>query len=190
MARWEASWELEFPATTSEDLLLALVVRDLLHGTSYDVELADSGGELSVEFVAGDELAGDCYHLLIAAEVDGPEDHAMVQNVAEQILDELIEEAERLVEGREELAEVEPDQLAFRAVSEDQERLDMVLPDWLAPDDAVVPFGFRPFLKESDDPWPADEQTAGRGRVVVVPHGGVVRLYSIPASSLGDETQG
>ena len=37
--------------------------------------------------------------------------------------------------------------------------------------------------------WPDDEQIAAHGRVVVVPHGGVARLFGIPASKIGEEAQ-
>ena len=181
MATWDASWEFELPAETAEDLLVALVVRDLLHGSSYDVELEEGGEQLAVDFVAGEELAGGLFRLLIGAEVEGREDHAMLQELAEQVLEELIEEAEKLVEARSDLGELPSDQVVVRSVPEDDEKWDLVMPEWMAPDGAEVPFGFRSYRSDTGDPWPSDADLEAHGRVVVVPFGGVVGLFGIPA---------
>jgi hypothetical protein len=181
MAKWESSWEFEMPAEAPEDLLVALVVRDLLHGSSYDVALEEQGGEMAVDFVAGDELEEQTFRLLIGAEVEGPEDHELLQELTEQVLEELIEEAETLVEERVELGEMAAERVVFRAVKEDEERWDLVIPEWLAPDGAEAPFGYRGYLADSGEPWPGNSELEAHGRVVMVPHGGVVKLYGIPA---------
>ena len=182
MATWEASWEFELPAESAEDLLIAMVVRDLLHGSSYDVELAE-GEQLAVDFVAGEELGEDVLRLLIGAQVDGREDHAVLQELAEQVLEELLEEAEQLVEQRSDIGELPLEQLIVRSVPEDDERWDLVMPEWMAPDGAEVPFGFRSYHAGTGDPWPTDAHLEAHGRVVVVPFGGVAHLYGIPAPS-------
>lgn len=183
MATWEASWEFELPAETVEDLLVALVVRDLLHGSSYDVELEEGGEQVAVDFVAGEEMGEGVFRLLIGAEVDGREDHAMLQELAEQVLEDLLEEAEHLVEQRAELGELPADQVAVRSVPEDDEKWDLVMPEWMAPDGAEVPFGFRSYSSDTGDAWPSDADLEAHGRVVVLPFAGVVRLYGIPAPS-------
>lgn len=178
---WEAEWEVEFPASSPEELALALVVKDLLHGTSFDIEGADGGADLALDYVAGDELDGTTYRLLVTAEATGSPDAEVVRDVTERLLDQLVDEAESLIEQRAVLGVEKAEALCFRGVPEDQERWDLVVPDWLAPDGAEVPFGFRPVLLGSGRPWPTDEQLDGHGRIVVVPFGGELQLIAIPA---------
>jgi len=181
MASWEVSWELELPVDEAEDLLLALVVRDLLHSSSFDVELEESGEVLEVDFVAGDEITEGIYHLLLTAEVSGAENRDALRVFAEEILDETLGEAEALVARRELIGEIDFEQLGFRPVPEEQERWDLVVPEWLAPDEAEVPFGFRPFVIDTEQLWPGDEIIGTTGRTVLVPFGDKVSLYAIPA---------
>jgi len=178
---WEAEWEVEFPASSPEELALALVVKDLLHGTSFDIEGADGGADLALDYVAGDELEGTTYRLLVSAEATGSPDADVVRDVTERLLDQLVDEAESLIEQHAVLGVEKAEALGFRSVPEDQERWDLVVPDWLAPDGAEVPFGFRPVLVSNGRPWPTDEQLDGHGRIVVVPFGGELRLIAIPA---------
>ncbi len=180
MAKWEASWELEMPSESAEDHLLALVVRDLLDGSSYD--LAD-GDETAIEvaFEVGEELIDGTLRLLVRAEVDGVEDEDLLQHLAEQVLEDVVDEGERLAEQRVELGELALERLAFRPVEAELERWTLVVPEWLAPDQAEVPFGFRPFLVESGEPWPGDALLDAHARVVLVAHEGVARLYGVPA---------
>jgi len=181
MATWEAFWELELPATTSEELLRALVMRDLLHGSSYDVEIDEDGTELAVDFEAGDELGESVYRLLISATANGQEDHDVLREVTEQILADLADEATTLTGQRKELGSLPADQLVFRKVEEDQERWDLVCPDWLAPEGVEVPFGFRAYMVEDEAAWPDDALLDSHGRVVVVPDGDSYHLFGIPA---------
>jgi hypothetical protein len=184
---WEAAWEVEFPASSPEELALALVVRDLLHGTSFDIEGADGGPDLALDYIAGDELEGTTYRLLVTAEATGSPDADVVRDVTERLLDQLVDEAESLMEQRAVLAVEKAEALGFRSVAEDQERWDLIVPDWLAPDGAEVPFGFRPVLLGSGRPWPTDEQLDGHGRIVVVPFGGELQMIAIPSPP--DETE-
>ena len=69
MDTWETDWEVGFPAETVDQLLLALVVRDLVHGASFDVEAIADGTEIALDFTAGDELDNEMYQLLLSAEV-------------------------------------------------------------------------------------------------------------------------
>ncbi|MCU0303402.1 MAG: hypothetical protein MUC56_05050 [Thermoanaerobaculales bacterium] len=187
MATWNTGWEIEFPAQTVDELRLALVVRDLINGSSFDVESEETGAEFAVDYTAGDELEGTTYRLLLAAEVDGPDDPGLVQAFTEQALEEAIEEAEGLLEQATQVAELPLDRVRFEAVSEDAERWDLVIPDWLAPDGAEVPFGFRAFDAASGAPVPDDATLDGHGRVVAVPFDGRLLLVGIPAPVEHDE---
>ncbi len=146
----EAGWEIGFPAATVDELLVALVVRDLVHGASFDVEAIEDGSELALDFTAGDEIDGETYHLLLSAEVAGSENRDMIEAFAEEMLEGLVDEAQEAVDQRQAIGSRPLADLVFRAVAEDEERWDLVIPDWLAPDGSEVPFGFRPFEAASD----------------------------------------
>lgn len=179
---WEAAWEVEFPATNREELLLAMVVRDLLHGASFDVEAAETGeGDLAIDYVAGDEIDGQGYILLVTVEVTGPREREAVQEVTEQLLEQLVDEAEELVGERKLLAGAPLDDVVFKPVPEDEERWDLVVADWLAPDGAVVPYGFRPYEGGDGEAWPSNRDLDAHGRIVAVPFDGQLHLFAIPA---------
>jgi len=178
---WEAGWEVLFPASNLEELLLALVVRDLLHGASFDVEGEGEQGDMALDYLAGDELDGGNYRLLVMVEAAGAKNAEVVQEITEQLLDQLVEEAESLIRQREQLDTAPIGDLDFGAVAEEEERWDLVIPDWLAPDEAEVPYGFRPVRREGGEPWPSDSDLDRHGRVVVVPFGEELHLIAIPA---------
>lgn len=188
MATWNTGWEIGFPAQTADEILLALVVRDLIHGASFDVESEETGAEFAVDYTAGDELEDGSYHLLLMAEVEGSEDAALVQSFTEQAIEELLEEAEALVAQRTPLPTLSADRVRFEAVPEDEERWDLVIPDWLAPDDAEVPFGFRGFDTTSGEPVPDNATLDAHGRVVAVPFEGQLFLVGIPAPEEHDHS--
>jgi hypothetical protein len=181
MESWETGWEVGFPASNADELLLALVVRDLVHGASFDVEAVEDGTELALDFLAGDELQDQTYQLLLSAEIAGTENREMVQAFTEQMLEDLVAEAEELVAQRQELGSRSSAELVFKSVPEDQERWDLVAPDWLAPDGAEVPFGFRSFVAESGEVWPGNDVLDAHGRVVLVPDGDEILVFGIPA---------
>lgn len=181
MESWETGWEVGFPATNADELLLALVVRDLVHGASFDVEAVEDGTELALDFLAGDELQDQTYQLLLTAEIAGTENREMVQAFTEQMLEDLVSEAEQLFAQREELDSRPSADLVFKNVPEDKERWDLVVPDWLAPDGAEVPFGFRSFDTQSGEVWPSNEVLDAHGRVVLVPAGDQILVFGIPA---------
>jgi hypothetical protein len=176
---WEAGWEVGFRATSPEELLVALVVRDLLHGSSFDVE--HESGDLEVDYLVGDETSDGIYSLLVTARVEGVEDRKALQELTERLLEELVAEAESLVERRQALASIDLGSLAFKPVPEHEERWDLVVPDWLAPDGAEVPFGFRPELVSTGEWWPTDAELDEYGRIVLVPDSSTARLFAIPA---------
>ncbi len=190
MAIWNTGWEVEFPADTVDELLLALIVRDLAHGASFDVESEESGAEFAIDFIAGDELDGSSYRLLLSAEVDGDEDAALIQAFTEQALEEMLEEAEGMVAKKETLGDRAVDDLEFRPVAEDDERWDLIIPDWLAPDDAEVPFGFRGFDVVTGEPAPDNATLDAHGRIVLLEHGGRYIMISIPAPMMTSEEVG
>jgi hypothetical protein len=190
MEAWETGWEVGFPASNADELLLALVVRDLVHGASFDVEAVEDGSELALDFVAGDELQDATYQLLLSAEIAGTDNRELVQAFTEQMLEDLVAEAEDLVAQRQDLGATACAQLEFRSVPEEEERWDLVSPDWLAPDGAEVPFGFRPFDSSTDEPWPTNEMLDAHGRVVVVPQGDDILLFGIPAPEGWGEEEG
>jgi hypothetical protein len=184
---WEWTWELELPAGSPEEMLVALVLRDLVHGSSVDLELVESQKVAELDFTAGDELEGNVYRLVVAVEVRGCEERKLVAGAAEEILDELLAEAEQLHGARQELGSLPLRELEFKGVREEEERWDLVLPDWLAPDDCEVPFGFRSFRKGTGEPWPESAVLDMHGRVVLVPHGEAATLFAVPAPENGDE---
>jgi hypothetical protein len=107
------------------------------------------------------------------------------------MLEEMVGEAETLIAERDEVGVLPAAEVIFRAVPEDEERWDLVIPDWLAPDGAEVPFGFRPFAGSEDEPWPSNEQIDAHGRVMLIPDGDSIRLVGIPApTEWGDDEDG
>lgn len=190
MATLETGWEIDFPATTVKEMMLALVVRDLVHGSSFDVEVVEDGAELAFDFLAGDELDGESYRLLLSAEIAGSDNRELAQAFTEQMLEELVAEAEELTAQREDLGTKPAGEVVFETVPEDEERWDLVIPDWLAPDGAEVPFGFRAFEGTGGKPWPDNGALDAHGRVIVVPFDDTVHLFGIPAPEGWDEEEG
>ncbi len=180
MNTWEETMALDLSAQSHEEILLGLLLKDLLHGGAYDVDVDEPEISFSVDYVCGDEIEGDVYRLLISAEVDGPPEHDIVRQFTQELLDELAEEAGQLAATAEDLGEIEMSDIEMRTVSEDDERWDLVIPDWLAPDDAEVPFGFRSFKAGSSDPWPSDDMLNDHGRVLLIPAGHVFRVIATP----------
>ncbi len=180
MEAWEETMALDIPLEVREDVLQGLLVRDLLHGASFDVETDDPEAVFSVDFTCGDETEEGVYRLLIIAEVQGSEDHELVRSFTEEVLSEYLEEAANTVDDSQWIGDLAEDEVECRIVPEDEERWDLVVPDWLAPDEAEVPFGFRLFRKADGKPWPADADLDRFGRVVVVPWQGRLHVAGTP----------
>jgi len=182
MENWPAI-ELPLPASTVEELLKALILRDLVHGSSYDVEVEETGDEFQVDLIATDELDEEqgVYTALIEVEAGGQVNEDSLSSFLTQMIDELMGEAEEMAEAREEIGVFEASELEFRIVSENEERWDLVIPDWLAPEDAIVPFGFRSCLRKDGEPFPSDSDLDDAGRVVLVPMGKNIHVLAIPA---------
>jgi len=179
VTRWDDAWALDLPGETSEQILFGLVLKDLAHGASFDVEFEEGEVRLEVDFICGDELEGTTYRLLLVAEVAGPEASTLLTDFAEDVLGEMAETAAEAAQGARLVGEAGLEEIEIRVVPEDEERWDLVCPDWLAPDGAEVPFGFRPFRKASGEPWPSNADLDGFSRIVVVPTEGGYRLYGV-----------
>ena len=80
-------------------------------------------------------------------------------------------------------------QVRFDVVPEDEERWDLVIPDWLAPDDAEVPFGFRSFDSASGEPVPDNAALDAQGRVIAVPFEDKILFFGIPAPEEHDHSE-
>jgi len=181
--------ELPLPASTVEELLKALVFRDLLHGSSYDVEVEEDGREFEVDLTLTDEIDEEngLYLALIEVEYGGEVDEESLGAFLTQLIDETVVEAEKTVEGKREIAIHDRKDIVFRAVEEDDERWDLVVPDWLAPEDVVVPFGFRSYHAASGEEIPSNPQLDAAGRIVVVPMGDKLHFFAIPAPNEEDD---
>jgi hypothetical protein len=184
--QWESTWEVEFPSSSREELLTALVVRDLLHGSSFDLELDAGGSVVAVDYDVGDEWEDGRARLLVSAQLSGPEDRVAVQDLTEHVLEQVVDEAQGLVSRCELVATTGLSCLLFERVLETEERWDLVIPDWLAPDGAEVPFGFRSVVATTGEPWPTDEQLNAHGRLILVPYDGDAHLFAIPAPTNED----
>ncbi|NOZ93170.1 MAG: hypothetical protein GXP47_00305 [Acidobacteria bacterium] len=180
MEKWEEAMALDIPLEEREDVCQGLLVRDLLHGSSFDVETDDPEAVFSVDFTCGDETEEGVYRLLIIAEIEGTEDHELVRSFTEEVLSEYLEEAASIVDLVEWIGEVAEDEVECRVVPEDEERWDLVVPDWMAPEDAEVPFGFRLFRTADGKPWPPDADLDRFGRVLVVPWQDRLHLAGTP----------
>lgn len=188
--RWEEAWALDLPAENAEQILFAEVLKDLAHGASFDVEFEGDGTVLQVDFTCGDELEEAICRLIVVAEVEGPEEREMLGEFAEETLGEMAETASAAVQEAELLGKADADEVELRAVAESEERWDLVAPDWLAPEDAEVPFGFRAFRKEGGEPWPSNEDLDRFSRVVLVPVAKGFELYGVNLPEETEDTEG
>lgn len=178
--------ELPLPAKRVEEILTALVLRDLLHGASFDVEVEETGREFEVDLMVTDEIDEEegVYLALVEVEYGGDVDEESLGSFLTQIIDETLVEAERIVEEGKEIGVFDRSDFVFKVVGEDAERWDLVVPDWLAPEDAKTPFGYRSFLRETDEAFPSDTQLDSSGRIIVVPLEGKLHFFACPVPDL------
>ena len=186
----EHEWEVELPAGTPEQLLVALAARDRLFGQSVSLEPEDDAqNTVEVWFGAAEALEGDTFHLAVYAELSGAQQYleaardALEDIVGEQLEAAAIEAAEAKLLGSRPASEVE-----FKAVKDDDQRPQLIIPEWLGPEgeEVEMPWGFRAFDAQGH-PWPDDEMLAAHERLVVLPVGDELRLYSLPAIEADDE---
>ncbi len=183
----EREWEFELPAASPEEILAALAARDRLFGQTLLME-PEEQPEKGVEVWLGtsDALAGKVYHLGIYAELSGPKEYL---EPAADALSEVFEE--QIAAGTADAAaatllERQPaDRIEFQAVPEEEEQPQLVLPEWLAPEGADLPWGFAP-VDRTGARWPRAEVVERHRRLAVVPFGEEYLLYALPPLE-GDE---
>jgi hypothetical protein len=180
-AKLEHEWELELPGSTAEELLAGLAARDRIFGQNVTLEPEDDP-EGTVEAWIGctDALEGKTYRLGVYADLEGPEEYL---EAARDALMDLVDE--QVEQGKEDAAKATlldrkpKGDIAFELVSEEGEKPQLILPEWLAPEEADLPWGFRPVTKKGE-PWPGEEVLAAHERLVVVPFAGEYLLYALP----------
>ena len=180
-AKLEHEWAIELPAATAEQLLAALTTRDRLYGQSITLEPEDDPAKaVEVWLASVESLEAANYRLDVYAEISGPKEYleaardALQDIVSEQVESAAAEAGEAtLVESRK-LADVE-----FRKVEEDDERPSLVIPEWLAPGEIEVPWGFRSYDAKGQA-WPDDDTIGAHDRLVMIPFDGRLFLYALP----------
>ena len=180
----EHGWELRLPATTPEQMLAVLAARDRLFGQTITLEAEEGSGDaVEAWFGTVEALDGDHVRLGILTEVTGPSEllDAAVEAL-EDTLSEIVSEGERdaaeaTLIGRRRAAEVR----IVRVTNEDDERPELIVPSWLAPNiETDVPWQLQP-VDRSGARWPGDGVLGEHGRVFVVPSGDELLLYGLPA---------
>jgi hypothetical protein len=177
----EHEWELELPAGTPEQLLAALTARDRLFGQSITLE-PEEDPKKAVEVWLGttDALEGKTFHLGVYAELTGPAEFLeAARDALEDIIAGQIEAAAEEAGEAELLETTAAADIEFRQVPEEDEKMQLIMPGWLAPDDVDLPWGFLPFGKDGK-PWPGPKTVEAHERLVVLPVEGEYRLFSLP----------
>ncbi|HPC84065.1 MAG TPA: hypothetical protein P5234_11820 [Thermoanaerobaculaceae bacterium] len=179
----EHEWEIELPAATPEQLLAALAARDRLFGQSVTLEPEeDAENTVEVWFGAAEALDDDTFHLAVYAELSGAQQYldaardALEDIVGEQIEMAATEAAEAALLETRKASEIE-----FRPVSDDEQRPQLIIPEWLGPQGKGVemPWGFRAFGPDGRA-WPDDDMLSAHDRLVILPVGDELRLYTLP----------
>ncbi|HUK12470.1 MAG TPA: hypothetical protein VLW17_04135 [Thermoanaerobaculaceae bacterium] len=178
----EHEWEIELPATSAEQVLAALASRDRLFGQSITLEPEDTPDEAVEAWLAATEvLDGQTIRLGVYVELSGPKEFlepardAIEDLVSEHVEAAATEASEAKVVARRPAAEVE-----FRQVGEDEERPQLIIPEWLAPAKVELPWSFRS-CDGKGDLWPDDRLVAAHERLALIPFGGEMLLYALPA---------
>ncbi|MFI5165705.1 MAG: hypothetical protein ACHQQS_03720 [Thermoanaerobaculales bacterium] len=178
----EHEWEIELPATTAEQLLAVLASRDRLFGHSLTLEPEDEPDQAVEAWLASTEaLHGTTVRLGVYAELSGPKSYLeAARDAVEDIVAEHVEAA-AVEAAQAQLVERRPaEEIEFRGVEEAEERPQLIIPDWLAPESAELPWSFRSFDRKGD-PWPDDALLAAHDRLALVPFAGEMLLYALPA---------
>ncbi len=180
-AKLEHEWAIELPAATAEQLLAALTTRDRLYGQSITLEPEDDPAKaVEVWLASVESLENAKYRLDVYAEISGPKEFleaardALEDIVSEQVEAAAMEAGEATLVETKKLAEVE-----FRKVDEDDERPSLVIPEWLAPGEIEVPWGFRSYDAKGQA-WPDDDTIGAHDRLVMIPFDGRLLLYALP----------
>ena len=178
----EREWEFELPGAKPEEILAALATRDRLFGQTITMEPEEDPAK-SVEVWIGtsDALAGKVYHLAVYAELSGTKEYlepaadALSEIFEEQIAAGTVDaKAASLLERQAATA------ISFKAVPEEAELQQLVLPEWLAPEGADLPWGFQP-VDAKGKVWPSKKVLESHDRLAVVPFGDELLLYALPS---------
>lgn len=178
----EHEWEIELPAGTAEQLLAVLASRDRLFGHSVTLEPEDEPDQAVEAWLASTEaLQGTLVRLGVYVELSGPKSYLeAARDAIEDIVAEHVEAA-AVEASQAQLVERRPaDEIEFRTVGEDEERPQLIIPDWLAPEEAELPWSFRSYDLKGE-PWPDDGLLATHDRLALVPFAGEMLLYALPA---------
>lgn len=185
----EHQWDFELPASSPEEILVALSARDRVFGQSITLEPEDDEKHaVEVWLGTADALAGDSFHLAVYADLEGPAEYldAAVEAV-EEVVHELIEAASGDAKAAKLLARRPATEIEFRAVGEEEERPQIIIPEWLSPvEELELPWSFRSFTK-AGAAWPDDAILAEHSRVAVVPFRDELLLYALPPLPEEDE---
>jgi hypothetical protein len=186
----EREWEISLPASNAEELLAALACRDRLFGHSMTLEPDEQPDNAVEAWIASTEmLDGNTVRLGVYVELTGPKafldaaSEAVEEVVSEHVEAGAADASRATLLARRPVAEVE-----FRAVAECDERPQLIIPDWLGPEQAELPWSFRSFDRRGD-PWPDDALLSSHERVALVPFDHELLLFALPAVEDGDESQ-
>jgi hypothetical protein len=180
-AKIEHEWELELPAASADQLLAALTTRDRLYGHTITLEPEENASDaVEVWLASVESLEKATYRLGLYAEISGPKQYLeAARDALEDIVSEQVEAAAAEA-GEATLLERRPAAgIEFRKVSEDDEKPQLVIPEWLAPGEVDVPWGFRGYDAKGK-PWPDDKLVLAHDRLVLIPFGGELLLYALP----------
>jgi hypothetical protein len=180
-SKLEHEWELELPAATADQLLAALTTRDRLYGQTITLEPEeDSAKAVEVWLASVESLEASKFRLGVYAEISGPKEYLeAARDALGDIVSEHVEAAAAEA-GEATLLEKRPAaEIHFEKVSEDDERPQLVIPEWLAPGEVDVPWGFRAYDAKGN-PWPGDDVVLAHDRLVLIPFGGELLLYALP----------
>ncbi|MFZ5804436.1 MAG: hypothetical protein ACOY7U_06250 [Acidobacteriota bacterium] len=180
-AKLEHAWEIELPGTSAQELLAGLAARDRVFGQNVTLEPEDDPKN-TVEAWLGssDALDGKVYRLAVYADLEGPEEYLeAARDALMDLVDEQVAEAQKDAAGAKVLDRKPSSEVSFELISEEEETPQLILPEWLAPEEADLPWGFRPVTKDGK-PWPDPEVLKAHERVVLVPFKGEYILYSLP----------
>jgi len=184
----EHEWELELPASSAEELLAALATRDRLFGQEISLEPEeDPAKAVDVWIGTSDALAEGVYHLAVYAELKGAKEFLEAAvNALQEVFEEQVKEGAADAAAARLLDRKATKEIEFRAVPEDDELPGLIVPEWLAPEGAELPWGFRPVASDGQ-PWPTRALLEEHSRVAVVPFEEEFLAYALPEIEEGDE---
>jgi hypothetical protein len=184
----EREWEFELPASKPEEVLAGLAARDRLFGQTITMEPEEDPAK-SVEVWIGtsDALADAVYHLGVYAELSGAKEYLEpAADALAEIFEEQIQAGTADAEAATLLDRRAASAIIFKAVAENDELPQLVLPEWLAPEGAELPWGFQAVTPDGQA-WPSKKLLESHDRIAVVPFGDEVLLYALPALEDGEE---